>query len=116
MCLVALVCVAVCCCCPFCDTAPHCELCSCVAVTACRYHYATPILTCCASTPTFCSENVNEDILRAGVGPMAVEVDIMEPLDIARRPAVHKPALNHVGVWVDDIHAAVTWLEGQGVR
>lgn len=47
---------------------------------------------------------------------MAVEVDIMEPLDIAKRPAVHKPALNHVGVWVDDIHAAVTWLEGQGVR
>lgn len=59
---------------------------------------------------------MNEDILRAGVGPMAVEVDIMEPLDIAKRPAVHKPALNHVGVWVDDIHAAVKWLEGQGVR
>ena len=29
---------------------------------------------------------------------------------------MHEPALNHVGLWVDDLRAAVAWLEGQGVR
>jgi lactoylglutathione lyase len=29
---------------------------------------------------------------------------------------VHDPALNHVGLWVDDLPAAVTWLTEQGVR
>ena len=27
---------------------------------------------------------------------------------------MHEPALNHVGLWVDDLAAAVAWLEGQG--
>ena len=62
------------------------------------------------------SENVDEDILRAGSGALAVEVDIMAPLDPDKRPRVHDPALNHVGLWVDDLSAAVEWLEGQGVR
>jgi lactoylglutathione lyase len=61
-------------------------------------------------------ENVDEDIASAGVGEFAVEVDLMEPIDPERRPKVHEPALNHVGLWVDDLQAAVTWLEGQGVR
>ena len=29
---------------------------------------------------------------------------------------MHDPALNHVGLWIDDLPAAVEWLEGQGVR
>jgi lactoylglutathione lyase len=29
---------------------------------------------------------------------------------------VHEPALNHVGLWVDDLPAAVAWLTAQGVR
>jgi lactoylglutathione lyase len=29
---------------------------------------------------------------------------------------VHDPALNHVGLWIDDLHAAVAWLGAQGVR
>lgn len=62
------------------------------------------------------AENVDEDILQAGVGPLAVEVDLMQPLDPDARPAVHKPALNHVGLWVDDLPAAVAWLTDQGVR
>jgi lactoylglutathione lyase len=62
------------------------------------------------------SENVDEDIAEAGRGPLAVEVDLMEPVDPDARPRVHEPALNHVGLWVDDLHAAVAWLEGQGVR
>ncbi|MEZ4383934.1 MAG: VOC family protein [Nannocystaceae bacterium] len=61
-------------------------------------------------------ENVDEDIAAVGVGEFAVEVDLMEPIDPERRPKVHEPALNHVGLWVDDLRAAVTWLEGQGVR
>jgi lactoylglutathione lyase len=62
------------------------------------------------------SENVDEDIARAGSGLLAVEVDLMQPIDAAKRPRVHDPALNHVGLWVDDLRAAVAWLEKQGVR
>ena len=45
-----------------------------------------------------------------------VEVDLMEPIDPDKRPRVHEPPLNHVGLWVDDLQAAVAWLERQGVR
>ena len=61
-------------------------------------------------------ENVDEDIVVAGRGPFAVEVDLMQPLDADRRPKVHEPSLNHVGFWVDDLAAAVTWLSAQGMR
>lgn len=62
------------------------------------------------------SENVDEDIAVAGAGPLRVEVDLMQPIDPEKRPKVHEPPLNHVGLWVDDLRAAVEWLEGQGVR
>ena len=62
------------------------------------------------------SENVDEDIAEAGVGAYAVEVDLMEPIDPDARPRVHEPALNHVGLWIDDLAAAVAWLGEQGVR
>jgi lactoylglutathione lyase len=61
-------------------------------------------------------ENVDEDIAAAGTGAFAVEVDLMEPIDPEGRPRVHEPPLNHVGLWVDDLAAAVAWLEGRGVR
>ena len=61
-------------------------------------------------------ENVDEDICEAGHGPFKVEVDLMQPIDPDGRPKVHDPALNHVGLWVDDLAAAVRWLEAQGVR
>jgi lactoylglutathione lyase len=61
-------------------------------------------------------ENVDEDILQMGEGPHAVEVDIMQPLDAEKKPKVHEPQLNHVGLWVDDIHKAYEWLQKQGVR
>jgi lactoylglutathione lyase len=61
-------------------------------------------------------ENVDEDIAVVGRGPGRCEVDLMQPLDPARKPAVHEPALNHVGLWVDDLPAAVQWLTAQGVR
>jgi lactoylglutathione lyase len=70
------------------------------------------------ATGTFRSEreNVDEDIAVAGAGPLRVEVDLMQPIDPAKSPKVHEPALNHVGLWVDDLAAAVGWLEEQGVR
>jgi len=62
------------------------------------------------------SENVDEDIAVAGSGPLKVEVDLMQPIDPEKRPKVHEPALNHVGLWIDDLAAAVEWLESNGVR
>jgi lactoylglutathione lyase len=61
-------------------------------------------------------ENVDEDITAMGSGPFKVEVDLMQPLDAAKKPAVHEPPLNHVGLWIDDLPAAVDWLTAQGVR
>ncbi len=61
-------------------------------------------------------ENVDEDILAMGSGPFKVEVDLMQPLDVDKKPRVDEPPLNHVGLWVDDLPSAVEWLAAQGVR
>jgi lactoylglutathione lyase len=61
-------------------------------------------------------ENVDEDILALGTGAHRVEVDLMQPLEAAKKPAVHETPLNHVGLWVDDLPRAVEWLAAQGVR
>ena len=61
-------------------------------------------------------ENVDEDICSIGSGAFKVEVDLMQPLDIGKKPAVHTTPLNHVGLWIDDLPAAVEWLTAQGVR
>jgi lactoylglutathione lyase len=62
------------------------------------------------------SENVDEDILQLGSGPHAVEIDLMQPLDPEVSPKVHVPTLNHVGLWIDDLAAAVDWLSEHGMR
>ncbi len=69
-------------------------------------------------TGTFRSEreNVDEHICALGRGAHSVEVDLMQPLDPAAKPAVHTTPLNHVGLWVDDLPVAVQWLESQGLR
>ena len=69
-------------------------------------------------TGTFQSEreNVDEDICAMGSGPFKVEVDLMQPLDADKKPAVHATPLNHVGLWIDDLPRAVEWLTAQGVR
>ncbi len=71
-----------------------------------------------ALTGNFVSEreNVDEDITTMGSGPFKVEVDLMQPLDPAKKPAVNEPPLNHVGLWLDNLPAAVEWLTAQGVR
>ena len=61
-------------------------------------------------------ENVDEDICAIGKGVMKVEVDLMQPIDPEKKPAVHATPLNHVGLWIDNLPAAVAWLEQQGVR
>jgi lactoylglutathione lyase len=61
-------------------------------------------------------ENVDEDILACGAGAARVEIDVMEPIDPEKSPKVHQPPLNHIGLWIDDLRAAVAWLEGQGVE
>jgi lactoylglutathione lyase len=61
-------------------------------------------------------ENVDEDICALGSGPFKVEVDLMQPLDPDRKPAVNIPALNHIGLWVDNLPRAVEWLAANGVR
>jgi len=61
-------------------------------------------------------ENVDEDICAMGRGAHAVEVDLMQPLDPERKPAVHTTPLNHVGLWVDDLPRAVEWMTAHGVR
>ena len=61
-------------------------------------------------------ENVDEDICALGQGAHKVEVDLMQPLDPDKKPAVHSTPLNHVGLWIDDLPKAVEWLTAQGVR
>ena len=61
-------------------------------------------------------ENVDEDIAAMGSGPFKVEVDLMQPLDPEKKPAVHATPLNHIGLWIDDLPRAVEWLTAQGVR
>jgi lactoylglutathione lyase len=60
-------------------------------------------------------ENVDEDILRCGPG-VGVEIDLMVPINPDGKPKVNEPALNHIGLWVSDLAAAVQWLSGKGVR
>jgi lactoylglutathione lyase len=62
------------------------------------------------------SENVDEDIAVAGSGALKVEVDLMQPIDPDKKPKVHEPPLNHIGLWIDDLAAAVEWLTEAGVR
>jgi lactoylglutathione lyase len=62
------------------------------------------------------AENVDEDIAIVGSGPLRVEVDLMQPLDPGKKPSVQNPPLNHLGLWVDDLPAAVAWLQSRGVR
>jgi lactoylglutathione lyase len=69
-------------------------------------------------TGTYVSEreNVDEDICAMGKGPYKVEVDLMQPLDPLKKPAVQTTPLNHVGLWIDKLELAVEWLSSKGVR
>ena len=61
-------------------------------------------------------ENVDEDICAIGHGVHEIEVDLMQPIDPNKKPAVHSTPLNHVGLWIDKLPEAVAWMTAQGVR
>ena len=61
-------------------------------------------------------ENVDKDICAMGSGSHEVEVDLMQPIDLDKKPAVQQTPLNHIGLWVDDLPLAVEWLTEQGLR
>ena len=62
-------------------------------------------------------ENVDEDILKVGRGLLGtVEIDIMQPLNPEVAPKVHIPALNHIGLWVDNLKACHESLSAKGVK
>ncbi|CAM9436161.1 unnamed protein product, partial [Laminaria digitata] len=62
------------------------------------------------------TENVREDILKLGEGVGTVELDLMEPFSLDKRPKVHVPALNHIGLWVHPLSECVEWLTEKGMR
>ena len=63
------------------------------------------------------SENVDEDVMIMGKGLLGtIEVDLMAPLDPEKSPKVHIPALNHIGLWVDDLQNAVAYLEQEKIK
>jgi lactoylglutathione lyase len=61
-------------------------------------------------------ENVDEDILVVGSGAHRVEIDLMQPIDPEAKPKVHEPRLNHIGLWIDDLAAAVARLTEKGLQ
>ncbi len=76
-----------------------------------------PAWPCRSAVPSAAKrENVDEDICVLGSGAHSVEIDLMQPIDPEKKPAVHTTPLNHIGLWVDDLPAAVEWLSAQGLR
>ena len=61
------------------------------------------------------TENVDGEIAQIGAGPSSVDLNLLEPIDPERSPRAHQPALNHIGLWVDDLEAAVGSLEEDGI-
>ena len=51
-----------------------------------------------------------------GAARLRGDVARRQPIAPEKKRKVHEPALNHVGLWIDDLPAAVAWLEAQGVR
>jgi lactoylglutathione lyase len=62
------------------------------------------------------AENVDGEIAVVGSGASRVDFNLLKPLDPDRSPRSHRPALNHIGLWVDDLESAVEWLRDRGLR
>jgi lactoylglutathione lyase len=61
------------------------------------------------------TENVYGEIAVVGFGAFQVDMNLLQPIDPERSPRPHKPPLNHIGFWVDNLTAAVGWLSAQGI-
>src|SRR5262249_61976502 len=57
-----------------------------------------------------------ENVEEATPAAAGAEIALMQPIDPHGKPKVHEPPLNHIGLWVDDLPAAVAWLTAQGMR
>ena len=63
------------------------------------------------------SENIDQDVYKIGKGLLGtIDLDCMEPLDETKSPKVHNKALHHIGLWVDDLHNAVEYLNSVDVK
>jgi lactoylglutathione lyase len=62
------------------------------------------------------AENVDEDVVSFEAARQHCEIDLMQPVDPDSKPHVDEPALNHIGLWVDDLAAAYDWLSARGLR
>ena len=61
------------------------------------------------------SENVDENIMTLGKGPLGtIEIDLMTSLNPDKKPNPSSPALNHLGLWVDDINACYDHMQSAG--
>ncbi|NRO99005.1 VOC family protein [Paraburkholderia sp. NMBU_R16] len=67
-------------------------------------------------THTSAAENVSEDICVLGRASHGVEIHLMEPVDSGKKSNVASLALHHIGLWVDDLSSAVSWMQTRGVR
>jgi len=54
--------------------------------------------------------------LKLGKGLNSVEIDLMQPINPDISPKVHIPALNHIGLWVDNLSIAYSYLENKGIK
>ena len=62
-------------------------------------------------------ENVDEDVLEVGRGILGkIEIDLMAPLDSEKSPKVHIPALNHIGLWIDNLENAVEYCTKNEIK
>ena len=61
------------------------------------------------------TENVYGEIARVGLWPFQVDLNLLQPIVPEKSPRPHKPPLNHIGFWVDNLTAAAGWLSAQGI-
>ena len=50
------------------------------------------------------------------LGLGSIQIDLMNPIDPEKSPKVHKPALNHIGLWIDDLSNCVEYLESVNIK
>ncbi len=60
---------------------------------------------------------MDEDVLTVGKGILGtIEIDLMAPLDPEKSPKVHIPALNHIGLWIDNLENAVEYCQKNDIK
>jgi lactoylglutathione lyase len=60
--------------------------------------------------------NIDVDVLRLQTGERSVEISIMEPISGKADSKKRRAPLHRIGLWVDDLPAAVQYLKDHGVN